>query len=237
VLGEVLLWRLPAAGCGEHVVPVQCRFVGHRGVIFGIDMLGMRICSVSDDRTMRLWTIPAALPLDGSAVDAEPVVLDPDLTAFGHDARVRRCALLEHCVVTVGEDSQTLVWSMNGTLLRRLQRERVGSLHVIFRLMLLSSSPLLLTRYRGHVGRGVWSLAVQNGILATGGHDNSVRLWSVQADGLLGPPPILSRHDALPGDREQPRALALLDETRALVLADSGIVYLLALPDNQVIYK
>jgi WD40 repeat protein len=119
VFGDVLVWRVAAeqvAAGAEQVaadMPVSQRCRGHDGVLFGVDTLGARLCSVSDDRSMRIWHMSE--PAD----PAETVVTTAAMTAHGHVARVRRTLCLPHGYVSAGEDGVVCFWDLEGTLLRR----------------------------------------------------------------------------------------------------------------------
>ena len=191
----------------ESIAVVQQHLSGHRGSTFGLAWdpastagaagtvgavgIGRRLCSVSDDRTVRLWG-PKETEREGGAVGGAWVAGDEGLgrgdaaaapvveaqgtegaegaesvstlnfakygalwTAFGHDARVWRCAFHPDCIVAVGEDATC----------RILDR----------------SDGQVLATLRGHVGKHVWAVAVDPAgrWLATGGADGSIKLWDI----------------------------------------------------------
>lgn len=86
VFNQVLLWKLN----GDHDphtsrVKVNLTLTGHDGVIFGIRFSPdyKRVCSVSDDRTVRVWSLPL-----GWEEDYNQTVMCADIVLYGHLARV-----------------------------------------------------------------------------------------------------------------------------------------------------
>ncbi|KAJ2714479.1 WD repeat-containing protein 6 [Coemansia spiralis] len=100
VFNQVLVWR--ADGRVRH------RLCGHEGVVFGVAFGddGETLASVSDDRTMRVWT----LPHEGCDSEAP-------LTLYGHSARVWRCVVLDSLLVSASEDGTVRVWDRRGCLI------------------------------------------------------------------------------------------------------------------------
>jgi hypothetical protein len=178
---------------GMKVVPVQQRLSGHQGVIFNLQCNNPlatsricvhrhnivasslsssitpqslpSICSVSDDRSVRIW-IPSST--EGR--------YECRLIGYGHTARVWRCLFLPlpttttktttagtvnvELVATVGEDGTCRIWR--------------------------TDKPTSIACFNGHHG-GIWSLAydIHHHVIATGGVDATIRLWSLQS--LLTP--------------------------------------------------
>ncbi|KAJ2730191.1 WD repeat-containing protein 6 [Coemansia sp. BCRC 34962] len=102
VFNQVLVWRV-AKGL------VERRLVGHEGVIFGVFFSSDRktLASVSDDRTMRLWSLRSEDCLDRR--------VEPQDTLYGHYARVWQCLILERCIVSASEDGTCRVWQLDGS--------------------------------------------------------------------------------------------------------------------------
>lgn len=107
VFGELLLWEGTDAS-----KPVR-RLVGHRGSIFDVrwSRSGTYVCSVSDDRTVRLWT---------TTTDRDEDALM--WTAFGHKARIWKCCFLDDDhVATSSQDATCKIWRLkDGKCVRTL---------------------------------------------------------------------------------------------------------------------
>ncbi|CAL1526106.1 unnamed protein product [Lymnaea stagnalis] len=162
VFNQVVLW--PVAGqCQVNASkqePVEVVHVlsGHKGVIFSIDYhVGhQRICSVSDDRSIRLWQLTFPSTSSNSSVpDWSSVNSNLMLSLFGHSARVWDVILMSDCFASVGEDATCLIWDYEGNIINKL---------------------------KGHKGRSIWSLAITEDELfvLTGGGDASIRRWEVR---------------------------------------------------------
>ena len=77
-----------------------------QGVIFSMDFNRERkiLCSVSDDRSLRLWQMVLPPGVDTSEqLDWESAKFEPLLELYGHAARVWDCKLLDDHIVSVGE--------------------------------------------------------------------------------------------------------------------------------------
>eukprot|EP00191_Tetraselmis_sp_GSL018_P013123 CAMPEP_0177589634 /NCGR_PEP_ID=MMETSP0419_2-20121207/6926_1 /TAXON_ID=582737 /ORGANISM="Tetraselmis sp., Strain GSL018" /LENGTH=1078 /DNA_ID=CAMNT_0019080037 /DNA_START=592 /DNA_END=3825 /DNA_ORIENTATION=- len=167
ILYDVLIWKV--VGCGalggegartprhaESAVEPLLRLRGHRGSIFALDWwLGESVAtlaSVSDDRTMRCWTLPLKRLRGPSAAgdegDLECAVIPCQ------SARLWDCKLLGASVAaTAGEDCSARLWDA------RCGRQ--------------------LAVLQGHQGRSLWCLARRGGLMATGGADGSIKLWDL----------------------------------------------------------
>ncbi|CAG8438832.1 6428_t:CDS:2 [Acaulospora colombiana] len=178
VFNQVLLWNVMQES--EHDLGVVRRkFIGHEGVIFGVRFSenGRYIVSVSDDRTIRLWNADAD-------DDMKPLVL------YGHIARVWDCLILNDYLVSISEDSSCRVWKNS---FYNNSKDDLSDVDCI-------------ACWEGHVGKNVWSLAVNTSqkIVATGGGDSGIRLWSLATitNNKIGAvdvnlvPPSLEKHDA-----------------------------------------
>ena len=114
VFREIVVWRyerLPCDGNGDDGDrPVLHRLRGHEGVIFCVDFSEERglICSASDDRTARIWSVGFGI------VDRwRDAVITPTRQLQASTARVFRCVFTEDGhVVTGGEDSALCVWKI-----------------------------------------------------------------------------------------------------------------------------
>lgn len=108
VFNQVLLWKPKLKDyIKEHsFVPIYKKFVGHEGVIFGIQFHStcQQIMSVSDDRSIRLWSIQ-----DETCMRV----------LYGHTARVWDARYCDTGIVSVGEDSVCLVWNLDGQVVKK----------------------------------------------------------------------------------------------------------------------
>lgn len=137
------------------------RLHGHEGSIFSVALSPLYsteryLASCSDDRTVRVWNIthpdtPAATRGTGfGAAGAGGCAV-----GWGHTARIWGVEFVpgeEVAVVSVSEDLTARFW-----------REQGGKL-------------VETKTYRLHSGKHVWSFALQDGLLATGGADGKVAL-------------------------------------------------------------
>ncbi|XP_052481581.1 uncharacterized protein LOC105764022 isoform X2 [Gossypium raimondii] len=111
-----------------------CRLVGHEGSIFRIvwSSNGVKLVSVSDDRSARIWTIHDH--------DDRREIVGPVL--FGHSARIWDCCISDHLIVTAGEDCTCRVWGLDGKQLWVI-KEHIG--RGIWRCLYDPNSSLLVT--------------------------------------------------------------------------------------------
>ncbi|KAL1918325.1 uncharacterized protein VTP21DRAFT_2985 [Calcarisporiella thermophila] len=156
VFNEVHVWRVMEQDShGEGTI--WKRYLGHEGVIFGVRFSadGKMLSSVSDDRTIRIWRLEEK--------DTKPLVL------WGHMARVWDCHFADKYLVSISEDTSCRVWK--NTLLDENSE--------------VASTTDCLECWEGHAGKSVWSVAISpsNRIVATGGGDSGIRLWSLLSVG------------------------------------------------------
>ncbi|GES97579.1 WD repeat-containing protein 6 [Rhizophagus clarus] len=153
VFNQVHLWDVMKSNESKDGVVFK-KLIGHEGVIFGVSFSddGKLISSVSDDRTIRVWKTDRN---DKS----NPLIL------FGHMARVWDCRILDNYLVSISEDSTCRVWQNSIDLNVSDDASDVDC----------------LACWEGHVGKNVWSLAIDPSkkIVATGGGDSEIRLWSL----------------------------------------------------------
>jgi WD40 repeat protein len=119
VFNQVLLWKLN----GDHDphtsrVKVNLTLTGHDGVIFGIRFSPdyKRVCSVSDDRTVRVWSLPL-----GWEEDYNQTVMCADIVLYGHLARVWDAHFLHNGVISSSEDLTCRVWNYSGECIQILE--------------------------------------------------------------------------------------------------------------------
>ncbi|XP_014887888.1 tRNA (34-2'-O)-methyltransferase regulator WDR6 isoform X1 [Poecilia latipinna] len=162
VFNQIIIWK---PGRGDEVInaghkaPIECRLLGHSGVIFSVSYLQENgyLASASDDRSIRVWGVGALGGPGGKCGDPNPTCLR---VLYGHQARVFSVRLSGRYAFSGGEDGACLVWDLieGGKVIQTLKGHRAG---------------------------GVRSLAVGGGTgdgerwVATGGADGGVRLWKV----------------------------------------------------------
>ncbi|XP_066278123.1 tRNA (34-2'-O)-methyltransferase regulator WDR6-like isoform X2 [Branchiostoma lanceolatum] len=206
VFREVVLWKPCGQKEDQDCVSVLQRITGHQGVIFSVcyhPPTG-RLCTASDDRSVRLWQVAGPLQqmLDTGEGVAAAGEFELVFEVYGHGSRVWDVQLTQDYIISVGEDAQCIVWNMQGEIAKT---------------------------FRGHKGNSIWSLAVceQQGLVATGGGDTSIRLWelpgsvtcqseAVRTSSTLNLP--LSLDDF-------PRSLASCLDHLFLVVTDQGSLY------------
>lgn len=86
-----------------------------QGVIFAVDYnhRARIICSTSDDRSARLWSVEGENLIDSK--------IQPKCTLYGHSARIFRCNISDNYVITGGEDGRVNVWNLDGSLAKRIE--------------------------------------------------------------------------------------------------------------------
>ena len=83
-------------------------FFTFQGVIFSLKFedSGLRLLSVSDDRSIRVWEI-----------DKEECLQ----IYYGHKARVWTASFLGENLVSVGEDSACILWNQDGSIMKKFK--------------------------------------------------------------------------------------------------------------------
>uniref|UniRef100_A0A5S6QEY6 tRNA (34-2'-O)-methyltransferase regulator WDR6 n=1 Tax=Trichuris muris TaxID=70415 RepID=A0A5S6QEY6_TRIMR len=116
--GSVLIW-LPL----EHRVRVAHVLHAHNGAIFDVAFCLQKrlLCSVSDDRSCRLWKMQLH---HDSAGNKPPTVMEWSESTFaclfvvyGHSARVWRAEFSIFGLLSTGEDGSVIMWSDQGDIL------------------------------------------------------------------------------------------------------------------------
>ncbi|KAI8354146.1 WD40-repeat-containing domain protein [Choanephora cucurbitarum] len=97
VFNQVHLWR-PHIRDDQGDAIVYRQLLGHEGVIFGIrfNQDASQLVSVSDDRTIRVWSL----------LDEKPNAL----VLFGHTARIWDCQFVGDYLISNSEDATCRVW-------------------------------------------------------------------------------------------------------------------------------
>ncbi|KAK4418002.1 WD repeat-containing protein 6 [Sesamum alatum] len=116
------------------------RLVGHEGSIFRIAWFsnGMKLVSVSDDRSARIWEVQADKGV--SCKDRVNHLAGPVL--FGHSARIWDCCIYDSLIITAGEDCTCRVWDHDGRELNVI-KEHIG--RGVWRCLYDPCSSLLVT--------------------------------------------------------------------------------------------
>ncbi|XP_051172215.1 WD repeat-containing protein 6 isoform X2 [Leptopilina boulardi] len=153
VFQEILIWQVNINDCND--IRILHRLKGHNGVVFSVfyDPLTNIMCSTSDDRTVRLWSIYDEMGnINSSNVEWSNVQVNLLATMYGHTARVWRAIIKQSTVVSIGEDSQICLWSINGKFLNKIQ---------------------------AHNGSPIWCLDISTDDrrMITGAADGSVYVW------------------------------------------------------------
>ncbi|XP_052225658.1 WD repeat-containing protein 6-like isoform X3 [Dreissena polymorpha] len=208
VFNQVVLWSPQVAMvAGDNRAEPFHRLTGHQGVIFNVCYRGDLgfICSVSDDRSVRLYRVQFSSPLcDRCGGGASPCVHDwvsmetqLQHALYGHSARVWDARLLSSCLVTIGEDSTCCIWSYEGRMIHK---------------------------FKGHKGKSIWSVCIDKGekLVFTSGGDHSVRAWSLQAAQAAVKQTETSTLDLQLDADESPRDTKLLSVHRILVITNKG---------------
>ncbi|CAI4227026.1 unnamed protein product [Auanema sp. JU1783] len=100
VFGEIL-YSEPANGS-----EVKRKLLGHTGMIFGLHALENLLYSISDDRSLRVWSLEA-IKLGGEQITEIDSV-------FGHSARpFAICSSPDNHIYTAGIDQLVCKWKMN----------------------------------------------------------------------------------------------------------------------------
>jgi WD40 repeat protein len=94
---------------------------------------------------------------DMTAKDQE---VKPSHTLYGHTARVWKAMRYNDKIISISEDATAKIWELS-------ESQEYTCTKTIY----------------GHKGKNIWSVDIQpeTGMLATGGEDSSIRLWSIQA--------------------------------------------------------
>uniref|UniRef100_A0A2C9KQE6 tRNA (34-2'-O)-methyltransferase regulator WDR6 n=1 Tax=Biomphalaria glabrata TaxID=6526 RepID=A0A2C9KQE6_BIOGL len=210
VFNQIVLWsaacELEQKSLNSKTVDPILTLSGHKGVIFSIRYHSQfqRICSVSDDRSIRMWQLkfPSGSTMEPTIEDWESVHSTLLLSVFGHSARVWDVALLSACFISIAEDAVCLVWDYHGNILKK---------------------------FKGHKGRSIWSLAVSadEQFVLTGGGDASIRQWKIdQLQEKETTQAIIEIGEHCNENAEDfPRSVQLLNFDTILIMMNSGRLY------------
>lgn len=192
VFQQVLLWD--ATGNGT---PTQ-RLEGHDGVLFHLEWSkqGHELISVSDDRTIQLWTQES---VENTKDKILSTAFSSAFRSYGHTSRIWNAKFCSKGIVTSSEDATCKVWNKNGECIATI---------------------------KGHSTRHVWSIAVHPtyDILATGGGDAAVKLWNL--DQQIQTPSQLLELSPPGASAPTIRSIRIMpDGQTAIVLSDQGNVW------------
>ncbi|KAL7112409.1 hypothetical protein ACP275_04G002200 [Erythranthe tilingii] len=181
IFNEIVVWKvvfqnnatIPGSHTEDHVplttdegflrpVPVFkdaliSRLVGHEGSVFGIAWFsdGMKLVSVSDDRSARIWEVQAEKGVSCNDVQDRDNHFAGSVL-FGHSARIWDCCIFDSLIITAGEDCTCRVWDHDGRELKEIKE---------------------------HIGRGVWRCLYdpRSSLLVTAGFDSAVKVHQLYA--------------------------------------------------------
>lgn len=236
ILGPSLLWWFegdtPGGNNYENVHPSDEQYMAvhlgrlkeHEGSIFRIAWSpdGSKFMSVSDDRSARIWML--SFQSQGSVNQAarqDDVDIIPELTLFGHSARIWDCYISDSIVITAGEDCTCCIWGMDGKLIKM---------------------------FREHIGRGIWRCLYdpRSLLLITAGFDSSIKVHhlcnssfhdivedKVVSDGLnydsevfvVSSPTVAGQYGPLDSKSEYVRYLHFAEENVLYVATNNGYLH------------
>jgi len=185
VFNKVLLWKPVKKEDNSHQFIETCKsFTGHEGVIFRICFKKNKseILSVSDDRSIRIWSLE-----DESCLQI----------LYGHAARVWDACFTTHDnVVSIGEDAVCLLWNILGSVLKK---------------------------FTGHKGKSIWSLAVSDDVVVTGGGDGSIRQWNINDNSTNN---VTTKELLIPAnEKDYPRTLKFCNNEFLITSTNNGTLW------------
>lgn len=120
-IGPLHIWRCPLDDLPAEDVATSQVMAGHAGAAFDLKFAscGNLLSSVSDERTLRIWSVRPREQRDHA--DQAAVEPDPSLhVLWGHLGRIWRVAWAgedergRETVLTVGEDGRGILWAQTG---------------------------------------------------------------------------------------------------------------------------
>ncbi|KAL6649063.1 hypothetical protein ACP70R_013287 [Stipagrostis hirtigluma subsp. patula] len=248
ILNEILIWKLapqilePSVLCSnegdtqgvnnyENVLLSDKQYMAvhlgrlkeHEGSIFRIAWSsdGSKFMSVSDDRSARMWRLSfQSQNFVNQAARQNNVEIIPELTLFGHSARIWDCYVSDSIVITAGEDCTCCIWRMDGKLIKM---------------------------FKEHIGRGIWRCLYDSSslLLVTAGFDSAIKVHhlcnssfdivedKVASDGLnydsevfvVSSPTVAGQYGPLDSKSEYVRCLHFAEENVLYVATNNGYLH------------
>ncbi|XP_070541376.1 tRNA (34-2'-O)-methyltransferase regulator WDR6-like [Ptychodera flava] len=123
VFNQVVLWKPTGDRTESNQALVEKRLCGHEGVIFSISFSEKygKLCSVSDDRSIRIWDMK-----DPEHLNLIPTI--PLLVLYGHSARVWDAVFMDKYIVSIGEDATCCLWDYHGNILTKFKGHKGSSI-------------------------------------------------------------------------------------------------------------
>ncbi|XP_021924396.1 WD repeat-containing protein 6 isoform X2 [Zootermopsis nevadensis] len=217
VFQQILVWAPTSLETETVASPVLHTLKGHDGVIFSVsyDAASQYICSTSDDRSVRLWSVDLQLS-DGSnrVTQWKEAKITLLRSMYGHTARVWRNIMVDDVIISVGEDSCLCVWSVDGSLQKY---------------------------WKTHQGASVWSVdcSKEKNLIVTGGADGGISLWPLHTDRAV--PNLLAFHEHLYGqeftsvkghNQNFPRRIGLTSKNNIVAITGNGCLLYCTLLDS-----
>ncbi|XP_068709317.1 tRNA (34-2'-O)-methyltransferase regulator WDR6-like isoform X1 [Montipora foliosa] len=209
VFNQILLWKVQGKKDEHNKTSVVQRLTGHEGVIFAINFnkQGTLLSSVSDDRSIRLWTISNMQTFDSNGLVELQTVL------YGHSARVWDAKLLKSGFVSIGEDLVCNVWDYEGNIVK-VYKGHTG--RNIWSLAVNQTEDLIATG-GGDGSIRLWPLCSPD--VGSRKAAKEVCLPSLNNSNRSKSSPLNSKKD------DYPRFVCLLDQTNLLVMTNEGCLY------------
>ncbi|XP_071793458.1 tRNA (34-2'-O)-methyltransferase regulator WDR6-like [Asterias amurensis] len=207
VFNQVVLWTPREEKDSMGRVQVSRRLIGHQGVIFNMSYHHKRnlLCSVSDDRSIRLWHLDLESIPRVQSDDAQKVL-------YGHSARVWDAKILDDTIVSVGEDAVCCVWNNDGDIIHRFSGHKGRS---IWSLAVHEDQKTIVTG-GGDSSIRMWSIASNQEQCIKTEELDSVR----EAQLLLSNSS--TDNEFNDADKLVPRQLAVLDSGKIIIMTLNG---------------
>lgn len=190
----VRIWDVADAGSPALLAILE----GHAGNVYDVDFAPDRtqVVSASADGTLRLWDVPAELSLEDSIEGVAYQEMQH------HEGGVRSVAFAPNgdYIISGGTDGSLALWDGDGQFLSELERYPGNAATVAFsvdgsqivvagtgtfeaRVYAIPSGERLAT-FGEHTNSVLASAFLGNGLIATGGADNTIYAWKAES-GIL----------------------------------------------------